>query len=660
MTTLVKRKLEYADRFALQQADQAIRRDVIRALVELITNCDDSYHRLEDAGHISTRQIVIEVQRRHKNSVVHVRDYAEGLSGDQMDKNVGTYGEATSGFIDGRSVRGLWGRGLKDAIYGLGHGYVRSIKESQLHECSLSIRDGVPTFELEQPIRATRRVRSQYGVPTGNGTIIEVVISRSDVTVPQFDSSRRYLERHFELRGIMSNPNRQVLLRELDGRGKIKQEVHLAYKAPVGNLILDDVLPIPDFPAEVHLEFYRSDIPLSMPAEERDIADGGLLIVSKHVVLSLTLLKFENNQYASRFYGRVTCDYLHDLLRREPPEPVLTSTRDGINWTHPFTKALKVLVESKLEPFIEEERKRTESEQRVAINKQLRKRFDDALKELNSIAKLELGNSTGDTDDDGDVPGHKPIVSPSGFGFVPEYVQIQTGKPSILTIRARVPDILASGNLITIESDSPEVMIHTPRVVLESRADYPEIGQAHVQIEGRQVGADAIITARVNSLQADARVKVVSKKEHAVEPPPKTRGGLFRDIKFDPNAEPKVRVRFDRDTLIIHIATKAPSVSPYLDESGKGSESAQGQVLLAELVSDAVCNAIAQRGVERGTFIAVKGSETDAIRTQYIRLQSQYAHVIHACFVEPEYRGEKHEEPIRKGRPKLVEEVALA
>lgn len=51
MTTLITtRKLEYDDRVAIQQADQAIRKDVIRAIVELTTNCNDSYHRLEDAG----------------------------------------------------------------------------------------------------------------------------------------------------------------------------------------------------------------------------------------------------------------------------------------------------------------------------------------------------------------------------------------------------------------------------------------------------------------------------------------------------------------------------------------------------------------------------------------------------------------------------------
>ena len=41
------RKLQYADRVALQQADQAIRKDVLRALVEVITNCNDSYSRLK-------------------------------------------------------------------------------------------------------------------------------------------------------------------------------------------------------------------------------------------------------------------------------------------------------------------------------------------------------------------------------------------------------------------------------------------------------------------------------------------------------------------------------------------------------------------------------------------------------------------------------------
>lgn len=658
MTTRISRKLEYDDRFALQQADQAIRKDVIRALVELVTNCNDSYYRLGDGKQKCDGLIVIEVQRKHVNSVLRIRDYAEGMSGEQMEKTVGVYGAATSGFKDGRSVRGMWGRGLKDAIYGLGYGYVRSIKDDQFFDASLSIRNNKPTFDLEEPVHATRHIRKQYEIPTGNGTVIEIIVSRTDIRLPQFDNIRRQLERHFELRGIMSSSNRRVLLRELDGRGRVTQELQLNYKAPLGSLVLNEIFEVPNTPAKIHLEIFRSNEPLSAPADEPTTADGGLLVISKHVVLALTLFKFENNPYASRFYGRVTCDYIHDLLKKEPPEPVLTATRDGINWTYPFTRDLKKLIEEKLEPLIDEERRRAESEERIAINKKLRKRFDDALKELNSIATHELGKLTGDSDGEGNKAGDKiPFVPPNGFGFVPEYAHVQTGKPSVLTLRASVPDRILAGSRITIESDTPEVIILTPRVIIEERLDYPGVGQALVQIEGRQVGTEAIITARVDGLQADALVKVISKKEESAEPPtPRTRGGLFRDFKFEPNADPKQRVWFDRDTAFIKIATKAPSVSPYLDESGNGADTPQGQVLLAELITDAVCSEIARLGVQRGNFIAVPGAEADAVRREYIRLQSQYAHLVHACFVDPAHRRNGNNEPKRKGRPKLEQD----
>ncbi|MBI5030690.1 MAG: ATP-binding protein [Chloroflexi bacterium] len=283
MATRISRKLEYDDRFALQQADQAIRKDVIRALVELVTNCNDSYHRLEDAGVKVNGLIAIEVLSKRENSLIRIRDFAEGMNGEQMQSAVGTYGGATSGFSDGRSVRGMWGRGLKDAIYGLGHGHVHSIQDGQFYDATLSIKNGIPTFDLEVPVRATRGIRTQYGISSGNGTVIEIVVSRPDVSVPQFDNIRRYMERHFELREIVGSPLRQVLLRKLDGHYNLKEEVQLTYKPPVGTLVLDEVIRVPDTSADIHLEVFRSNEPLSTPAEERDTADGGLLVISCHV-----------------------------------------------------------------------------------------------------------------------------------------------------------------------------------------------------------------------------------------------------------------------------------------------------------------------------------------------------------------------------------------
>ena len=201
------RKLQYADRVALQQADQAIRKDVLRALVEIITNCNDSYSRLEDAGWYTEGEIIIEVLRKHKNSVIRVRDFAEGMTDSRMDKVVGTYGEATSGIKEDKHVRGMWGRGLKDSIFGLGYGYVRSFRGANFYSCSLLLKNGVPTFELSDPIYATVTLREKYHIPQGNGTIVEIIVSRDDVKMPQFNNLRNYLQRHFELRPIMSNPN---------------------------------------------------------------------------------------------------------------------------------------------------------------------------------------------------------------------------------------------------------------------------------------------------------------------------------------------------------------------------------------------------------------------------------------------------------------------
>ena len=397
---------------------------------------------------------------------------------------------------------------------------------------------------------------------------------------------------------------------------------------------------------------------MSTPAEEGEYADGGFLIVSKRVVLSLSFFKFDHNEHASRFYGTVTCDHLHELLIKD--DSILTATRNGIEWKHPFARALKEAVEAKLEPLVEEERKRAQAEQSSTMNKKLRQRLNNALKELNSIANSELGKLAGP----GEGPGEKdkkPHVPPSGFGFVPIYAYIQTGKPAGITLRASVPEKIEAGCLVTIESDNSEVLVLTPQVRIDAREDLTTLGEARVELEGRQVGAEAIITATINGLKAEAYVTVISKRQPPIEPrEKKEHGGLFREVKFDATAEPRQRVKFDLATSNIIIATKAPSVAAYFDELGNGSETPQGQVLLAELVAEAVCFEIARRGVQNEKFLYVPGAEGDAVRREHIRLQNEYAHKIHECLVDAEHRRSSLSSLPRRGRPSKGEMLARA
>ena len=81
------------------------------------------------------------------------------------------------------------------------------------------------------------------------------------------------------------------------------------------------------------------------------------------------------------------------------------------------------------------------------------------------------------------------------------------------------------------------------------------------------------------------------------------------------------------------IATAAPSVKIYLDKQNRLDTTVEGQVLLAELITEAVCREIARSGVERGRFLAPDGAEADAIHNHFIRLQNRYAHLIHEYIV---------------------------
>ena len=104
----------------------------------------------------------------------------------------------------------------------------------------------------------------------------------------------------------------------------------------------------------------------------------------------------------------------------------------------------------------------------------------------------------------------------------------------------------------------------------------------------------------------------------------------------------------------------ANSVALYFDPAGcGGSQTPQGQVLLAELITEAVCREIARRGVESEKFLSPHGAETDAINRESIRLQNQYSHRIHACYVDPKYRLACEDYKPKKGRPKKIELLSM-
>ena len=79
---------EFDPRYFLQTAERAMRGDVIRGLVELITNADDSYGYLEENGAKVSGEILISIERKRgsQTSTITVLDRAEGMELGEMVK----------------------------------------------------------------------------------------------------------------------------------------------------------------------------------------------------------------------------------------------------------------------------------------------------------------------------------------------------------------------------------------------------------------------------------------------------------------------------------------------------------------------------------------------------------------------------------------------
>ena len=115
MTAVTRRPLEVASRRVVQDAKLAIR-DVYDAIAELVTKSDDRYQILGAQGRVE-----IELGRRGKGqpSILRVRDFADGMTTEQMNRKLGRIGGRVSGWrwgsrSEGRTLGGQGHRGPRD------------------------------------------------------------------------------------------------------------------------------------------------------------------------------------------------------------------------------------------------------------------------------------------------------------------------------------------------------------------------------------------------------------------------------------------------------------------------------------------------------------------------------------------------------------------
>ena len=315
--------------------------------------------------------------------------------------------------------RGYMGRGAKDCSE-LGNLTFESIKNERYYRCRVS--NGLKFLLEVRNERVTKEHRSRLGIPHGNGTSATLEIGPG-VRLPRVENLASDLPWHYALRDITAedSPSR-VLLRKGDG-GRPER---IVYRPPEGELVVEDVYDVDGYPdAKARLKIWRSAEPLedSKSRFER----YGILVKGKRAIHECTLLsdQFRKDPNARRYFGRLECAYLDELLadyqRRlrnpeghTPENPRLVidpNRRSGLERQHPFVKALLQVPIDRLAALLKKDRESENRERREVENEETRSRLARLAKLAGRFLQEQLDELDEITDVD-DVDKERSIDLP--------------------------------------------------------------------------------------------------------------------------------------------------------------------------------------------------------------------------------------------------------
>lgn len=350
-------RVEYSERGFRQDADQAMRGQIIRGLVEAITNADDQYGNNQG-------QILIRVEGSGGGAwKVTVADRATGIPVGEIKQKLARLGARTSGHEAGKVVRGNRGRGGKD-LASFGRVHWDTIHNGEFAWLTIT-RDGEVTHP-KVGVPATAELRERLGIPRGNGTVVTIFCDGARVRRSQQAVLKRKLETCVPLRDIMQNRVRHVLLKYGD-----KPAQGLKYVPPAGlKHVQSSRLEVAGYPGPALLDLWESPEPLQSPTQGDLFRQGGILIKSGRTVHEASLFGFEGNPFASYFLGEIRWDTIEDLTRAlddmeergEPPSPdnpisIISRSRDGLERAHPAFKALQAVVDRELKVHVDRKAK---------------------------------------------------------------------------------------------------------------------------------------------------------------------------------------------------------------------------------------------------------------------------------------------------------------
>jgi hypothetical protein len=488
-----------------QDSGQAMKNDIVRALIELITNCDDAYARAKRVGAIDI--IVRRPAKKGETTEITVRDRATGLDPQGMKDNFVVLGGDKSGFAAGEEVRGLFSRGSKDTAW-FGRTIFESIKNGQYSRLVLG-SDGKWEFDTGA---ADESHYKKLGLDaTENGLSATMVVSRKDTRIPELRDLVSRLAHHVQLRQVVAV--QAVTITEFRD-GKLIQSPKVVWEAPKSSVLFDGDIDVPGYDCQAHLTIARLEDRSDGPVNEYSV--HGIEVRGRRAAYMNSAFG-QSGGGLGLVHGVLTCPTIDDLIRsfgasegedEKNPMRLVSRSRDGLEETHPFMRALTVAVLEKLKPIL------ADLEPKV-----IESGSPELKRDMGTLAQLlaeELKVDLDDEDDHG-VGGNLPTED-NPIVVIPPLLKARLGSKRSLTALVYAGSVAASGLKVAVSSSACQAL-GSP-TDLRPHATFPDTLVGQVRLMAMTLGSATVVVSAKDdpSLAGSAEVVVHDSEGEETEP----------------------------------------------------------------------------------------------------------------------------------------------
>lgn len=507
MTIETEGRVEYGARAFEQDASLAIRGDVIRALIELVTNADDAYGTKE--GDIWVRVTPWDEEGEFTTRI-DVQDAARGLTAAGLKGAFAVLGGQRSDDDGAVEARGLLGRGAKD-VASLGRVVFAAIRDGKYSQLRLESTGDWKLTTVDEP--ATEEQYQELALePGANGLTASLFIARK-FTVPTRNRLLDKLTRHAQLRDLIFR--RPVYVQDSRGAGGTTR---LEGHTPAGEIVIDTELELEGY-EPVHLTVRR--LPQRASGQVNEFSDHGLLVRSGVTTFQNTWFELDPRPEAAYFAGYIDAPQIAPIIRAYDnrddlggPMRLLSRDRDGLVKNHPYRKELARAVTREAQPLFD-----ALSKQMDAGKKQGEK-LSRAFKVASEALKDQLNAALEEIEEEETEGGNDPDPT-SVLTVIPPRLILAPGGTATLSVRCT--DKTVQGLHVTIDHQTSDDVLASAAASENGWVPHKRLNVvvSHVYLDAGLAEGTATILVEAAGQTARAQL-VVAQTQPGSEQPPST------------------------------------------------------------------------------------------------------------------------------------------